>query len=485
MEMKKISFGFSKSARKPALQAGPSAIGVREKDDGKDKIELISCVEEQSIKVVGKENGGDDGKPTDLVIPLREQDKTTIPGRLAKLQGIKEGQTAGVVVSAEKKEETLEQKAAREIMEDLKERQENFGKQDNFVVPLKPEDLPLEGAQESTLDDYEAIPIESFGMAMLRGMGFKEDTSAAAAKKKEKDDKLLPDGPVMRPKGLGLGAERAPKEAAGKLLIPPAKDEVLAMRNGAFVKVLTGRQKDAYGTVESLNEDTGRVMVKFAIGGNRDYVNEYLLQLVSKAEYDQYAKVLNKEKYEQYKNKTTTSDHRLQEQKEESPPSREDHRQQSNRSTYRDREDREDRREREDRTDREDREYRTNRDDREDDREDRKDRDSRRDDREDRHRSSRRDDQRYSRDSEDSSEDEARHRSHHHKPSRTSSGTKKKSHKYKQHRRDYSRERDSRDYRDYRRGSSEEDEDRSRSKHAQEHKQKKTKKSKRQRSRSR
>lgn len=45
--------------------------------------------------------------------------------------------------------------------------------------------------------------------------------------------------------------------------------------------------------MESLNEDTGRVMVKFAIGGNRDYVNEYLLQLVSRAEFDQYGKVLS------------------------------------------------------------------------------------------------------------------------------------------------------------------------------------------------
>uniref|UniRef100_A0A1Q3G114 Putative dexh-box splicing factor binding site n=1 Tax=Culex tarsalis TaxID=7177 RepID=A0A1Q3G114_CULTA len=435
MEMKKISFGFSKSARKPLLQAGPSAIGVREKDE-RDKIELISCVEEQSIKVVGRENGDD--TPKDLVIPLREQDRTTVPGRLAKLQGIKEERDPGGAIASEKKEETLEQKAAREIMEDLKERQDNLGKGDSFVVPLKPEDLPLEGARESTLDDYELIPIESFGMAMLRGMGFKEDP----AKKKDKDDGKLPDGPVMRPKGLGLGAERAPKDAS-KQIIPPAKDEVLAMRNGAFVKVLTGRQKDAYGTVESLNEDTGRVMVKFAIGGNRDYVNEYLLQLVSKAEFDQYGKVLNKEKYEEYKNKTTNPvDQRRQEQKEESPPervsSREDrHQPQQHPSRSSHREDRREER------------YRD----------------------EDRRREC------------SSSEDDSRHRSHH-KPSRTSSGTKKKSHKYKQHRREYSRERDhgARDRdRNYRRGSSDDDETSRRDAH----KQKKTKKSKRQRSRSR
>lgn len=31
-----------------------------------------------------------------------------------------------------------------------------------------------EGKEESTLDDYQAIPIEQFGMAMLRGMGWSE-----------------------------------------------------------------------------------------------------------------------------------------------------------------------------------------------------------------------------------------------------------------------------------------------------------------------
>ncbi|KAL9696877.1 hypothetical protein quinque_000318 [Culex quinquefasciatus] len=218
--------------------------------------------------------------------------------------------------------------------------------------------------------------------------------------------------------------------------------------------VAFGLELALFKIVESLNEDTGRVMVKFAIGGNRDYVNEYLLQLVSRAEFDQYGKVLNKEKYEEYKkrqdnDKTATSEEpRLQrELKKESPPprvtSREDRTQQhSSRSQHREDRDREDRHSRQDR------------------------------DRDDRRRDS------------STSEDDSRHRSHH-KPSRTSSGTKKKSHKYKQHRREYSRERErgSRDREwNHRRGSSDDDEE---TRRRDAHKQKKTKKSKRQRSRSR
>lgn len=43
-----------------------------------------------------------------------------------------------------------------------------------FVLPVKEDKLELEGEEESTLEDYEKIPINDFGMAMLRGMGWKE-----------------------------------------------------------------------------------------------------------------------------------------------------------------------------------------------------------------------------------------------------------------------------------------------------------------------
>lgn len=34
--------------------------------------------------------------------------------------------------------------------------------------------IEIEGKPESTLDDYESVPISDFGKAMLRGMGWKE-----------------------------------------------------------------------------------------------------------------------------------------------------------------------------------------------------------------------------------------------------------------------------------------------------------------------
>uniref|UniRef100_A0A182ISX5 G-patch_2 domain-containing protein n=1 Tax=Anopheles atroparvus TaxID=41427 RepID=A0A182ISX5_ANOAO len=269
MDGKKISFGFAKVTKKQPLQAGPAAsVPLKSKDDS---IQMIECLEGQSIKVIG----GTEEPPAPLVIPLREQDKTTVPDRLAKLLGIrqeKQGRlqaaeskqpctdnnvnvsanidTGGVEIKTEPSEdgvvvptdETLEQRAAREILNDINQANVKHEELNNFVVPLLPEELPLDGARESTMDDYESVPIEKFGLAMLRGMG---DPKKDAAKADGPDF-----GPVMRPKGLGLGADRAMKaKAANAPLIPPAQGEVLTMKRGAQIKVLAGKHKDAYGTV--------------------------------------------------------------------------------------------------------------------------------------------------------------------------------------------------------------------------------------------
>lgn len=500
MEAKKISFGFSK-IKKPSL-AGPSAIGAKQQIKDEQKIEMISCLEGQAIKILGKEN--EDAGPPPLVIPLREQDKTTIPDRLAKLQDIIEGRETvenGVKKIEEVQplpvgDESLEQRAAREILEDLQDRKSRSNEKDSMVVPLKPEDLPLDGGRESTMDDYESVPIEKFGLAMLRGMGWKEDPNAP-----KKSDKF-PEGPVQRPKGMGLGAERAPKDNS-RQLIPPAKDEVLTMKKGAFVKVLAGKHKETYGTVESLDEENARVVVRFSIGGGQESLNEYLLQLVSNAEYKKYSKVLNNAKYEEFKNRTTDSKPTIKEERSStdrklikrepsaspSPPPRPSSSSTKSQQPSRSHRDYYDQPAQQ-RTNRRDRspDTRAGDDDRRQ-QQQRHRRDREESDRRERRRSRSRERQRHrqvssSSDDDDDDSDDSVDRDRHqhqrrHKSSssgsyaRTSSGTKKKSHKYKQ-RRDHSRERD----RDRDRGrSSDEEDDR--------HHKKKTKKSKKQRSRSR
>lgn len=43
-----------------------------------------------------------------------------------------------------------------------------------LTLPAVKEEVVLEGKEESTLDDYDNVPISDYGMAMLRGMGWKE-----------------------------------------------------------------------------------------------------------------------------------------------------------------------------------------------------------------------------------------------------------------------------------------------------------------------
>lgn len=134
------------------------------------------------------------------------------------------------------KNETIEQKAAREIIENLK-KDNSKDETKVFTLPVKPDELILDGAKESSMDDYESIPIADYGLAMLRGMGWKDES--------KKDAKLKT--PALRPKGMGLGADKVAKPKPA--LIAPAPDEVLEMKKGASVKVIAGKSKDMYGQV--------------------------------------------------------------------------------------------------------------------------------------------------------------------------------------------------------------------------------------------
>lgn len=59
--------------------------------------------------------------------------------------------------------------------------------------------------EESTMEDYSAVPIESFGAALLRGMGWKPNQGA--------NPKVHE--PKRRPAGLGLGASEKPGSEKG------------------------------------------------------------------------------------------------------------------------------------------------------------------------------------------------------------------------------------------------------------------------------
>ena len=142
------------------------------------------------------------------------------------------------------------------------------------------EDLP----EQSTLDDYTAMPIEDFGAAMLRGMGWEEGKPVG------RNSKGLVAAVEFVPRGgrLGLGADAPVKEQPKKKYIKPGESrekppemvlaegpegksrnvksldeklvvrEVPGAREGKTMCVVEGRHRGLLGRVLKLMQQEGR-----------------------------------------------------------------------------------------------------------------------------------------------------------------------------------------------------------------------------------
>lgn len=98
---------------------------------------------------------------------------------------------------------------------------------------------------QSTDAEYEQVPIAAFGKALLRGMGWNEATGIG-----KKAKVVAPVAAVLRPKGMGLGADRSLVQQlkAGKASKNKDEEE-LVMKIGAFCIVTGGKHSDYYGMV--------------------------------------------------------------------------------------------------------------------------------------------------------------------------------------------------------------------------------------------
>jgi len=209
------------------------------------------------------------------------------------------------------RELTEEEKAAKEIIEESKTWEENQDKgknpNENLIISVQknenePEldekaifDADVEAKPEaSKLEDYEKIPVEGFGMAMLRGMNFKPDEGIGGFRK-AKIDCIEP---VMRPKGLGLGATRAPTNSNSENKNGESdKKEKLVLKKGAFVQITSGSNKGKYAEVDGLDEQNARVIVRIKKSDSIS-VSENIIQLVSKRDYEKGKNVLNQADYD-------------------------------------------------------------------------------------------------------------------------------------------------------------------------------------------
>uniref|UniRef100_UPI00358E12C1 G-patch domain and KOW motifs-containing protein isoform X2 n=1 Tax=Myxine glutinosa TaxID=7769 RepID=UPI00358E12C1 len=230
----------------------------------------------------------------ELVIPLIKQN------RWETLKGKK--------LLPEQKPNDAEFEAIKEVLEDSRrflEKQEQrdiHAMDETFAIPMLLQNKVPDGFEDggkvdvslrpdvATEADYAAIPVEAYGLAMIRGMGWKPGEGIGKTFKQEV--KVMEH--QLRPKGLGLGADRSALEALeGKKPARPLKpgeqraaEEPLGHVPGGHVLLESGPHKGLCGKIEAVDADNARLVVRLALGGNAMTVSQYVARPVSSKEYD-------------------------------------------------------------------------------------------------------------------------------------------------------------------------------------------------------
>ncbi|KAF1758451.1 hypothetical protein GCK72_014909 [Caenorhabditis remanei] len=170
------------------------------------------------------------------------------------------------------------------------------GIEDENGVEGDGEKIVVEEGRVDTEDaDYSAIPIESFGLAILRGCNWKDGDGIG-----KNPQKVALKLPNRRPPGLGLGA--TPKNPSGdkknKSTGKEKEEKIEEIKAGSLIKVVDGRNKGIYGKVEARDDDSNSLFIRTAIGGRAIKVSQIVAVAVSAKEYERDSKCLNKSEYD-------------------------------------------------------------------------------------------------------------------------------------------------------------------------------------------
>ncbi|KAL3853503.1 hypothetical protein ACJMK2_017039 [Sinanodonta woodiana] len=285
-----VSFGFSKKSEAKKLKRTELA----EKDDDKQETEYILSLEDKEVKSTKPKE-----VKKDLVIPLLKANNW---------RNKKEENT--------KPKDELESRAVEELLADAerqnKEWEESGQGNPSLQIPLLMQNRIPEGYEtDDRLDvslrpdgpeeaDYDEVPIEQYGLAVLRGMGWKEEDGIGKTNKKS----VVPVDAVLRPKGMGLGADRSQANTLNASKVGGGKSEVeeqIVLKKGTHCFIQKGPNKDLYGVIEGIDEDNARLMVKLTLSGKVVTVSQYAIKLVTSKEFKKYSKYLNKGKADKFK----------------------------------------------------------------------------------------------------------------------------------------------------------------------------------------
>jgi G patch domain/KOW motif-containing protein len=154
-------------------------------------------------------------------------------------QGIEHFQTAAHD-TAEAQQDVTYGLIKRQNPADVNKKEKERSTDKPLVPPSEAEVLKLDLEQlppEASLEAYEDMPVEAFGEALLRGMGWQEGRAIGRGNKKEVLTKDL----IRRPHRLGLGAAPAPAPETHKKYIKPGESR--APQDNVYVDPSTGALK--------------------------------------------------------------------------------------------------------------------------------------------------------------------------------------------------------------------------------------------------
>uniref|UniRef100_A0A915K5R6 G-patch domain-containing protein n=1 Tax=Romanomermis culicivorax TaxID=13658 RepID=A0A915K5R6_ROMCU len=282
--MASISFKFSKQIRSklvPSSSETPSSsatVNFSSKDEGDDETASEDYRSKKSIIALDREKGFQDVKKQDN----NDKDSAIV---IPPLQN-----TLNLAGKSPNDEYSIAKMA---LLEDV--RKFKVGEFENDKADLKRKiqveekidfkrttNLPESSAEA----DYDNIPVECFGKALLRGMGWREGLPIGRSSNKI----VKPWITEPRPRGLGLGAE----SQKSKLTIDEKnQNSTTSIKKGDFVRIVKNGQ---YGVVVGVDNEGARLFVKLR-DNEKEILNlgQFAAQIVQKSEYE---KVKNEESVE-------------------------------------------------------------------------------------------------------------------------------------------------------------------------------------------
>ncbi|XP_052026873.1 G-patch domain and KOW motifs-containing protein [Apodemus sylvaticus] len=283
-----ISFGFTRtSVRRRLVDLGDGEGQAPEKKD------FLATVEGRELQSVNPPE-----VPKELVIPLIQNGSRRQP--LSK-NSKPSSETSTVLTS-----DSVLSLAVKELIEESKkslEERENAGVDPTLTIPMIQKGCPPSGEgtdsepQAETVPEeanYEAVPVEAYGLAMLRGMGWKPGKGIGSTFSQV----VKPRVNSVRPKCLGLGASLVEAQTLASTASHHTRPDgdrekdkegqPQGLVHGGAVVVLSGCYRGLYGKVEGLDPDNVRAMVRLAARNHIVNVSEYCLRPVSQQEFDSH-----------------------------------------------------------------------------------------------------------------------------------------------------------------------------------------------------